>query len=479
MLKDDILKFVNAKADKTIQLAKDIWGYAEMQYAEFKSSKALIDALEEEGFTVESGIADMPTAFKATYVVGNGKPKLALLGEYDALDAMSQVAAQPKREAIDPGAPGHGCGHNLLGAGSFAAAAALKDYLIANNGNATIMYFGCPAEEGAGAKQFIARAGYFDDIDFVYTWHPSTMNQISSKSNVAIIGANFIFDGVSSHPGSAPHLGRSALDAAELMNVGCNYLREHMIDQARVHYAYSDAGGTFPNVIPSHAVIKYEVRAPKVAQMRELFARVVDIARGAALMTGTKMNYEITMAFSDFVQNKTLAAVMQESFEEAGVPDWTDDDYKLASEFLRTYSKDTLIGIKEGLKVYFDEDEIDEVLLKPMDTRIHGFDPKEDTYISGSTDVGDVGYAAPTVELKVASACIGNVNHSWQNTAFMCSNIGFKGMMKAVEVLVLACVKTIERPEVIEKAKKELLKKNGGKYSCPLPADVKPPIGRY
>lgn len=207
-----------------------------------------------------------------------------------------------------------------------------------------MIFFGCPAEEGAGSKQFIARAGYFDGVDFAYTWHPATINEVGSKGSVAIMGANFTFDGVAAHAGAAPHLGRSALDAVELMNVGCNYLREHMIDAARIHYAYSDPGGSMPNVVQSHAVIKYEVRAPKVIQVQELFTRVVDVARGAALMTGTKMNYEITMAFSDYVPNRTLGVVVDECLRELGAPDWTDADDQLALELLHSYPRTTLAG---------------------------------------------------------------------------------------------------------------------------------------
>ena len=305
-----IKDLVSAKADTTVALAKEIWGYAEPSYEETKSAAALVAALKQEGFTIEEGIADIPTAFTATYQCGSGKPVVGFLAEYDALSGLSQKAGCPVQEPVREGGAGHGCGHNLLGAGCYAAAVALKDYLIKEKKDGTVIFFGCPAEEGAGSKQFIARAGYFDNVDFAYTWHPETVNEVGSRGSVAIMGANFTFDGVAAHAGGEPHLGRSALDAVELMNVGCNYLREHMIDAARIHYAYSDPGGTAPNVVQSHAVIKYEVRAPKVSQVQELFTRVVDVARGAALMTGTKMKYEITMAFSDYVPNRTLGAVV-------------------------------------------------------------------------------------------------------------------------------------------------------------------------
>lgn len=474
-----IQNLVSAKADTAIALAKEIWGYAELSYEEVRSSSALIAALKKEGFSIEEGIAGIPTAFTATFSRGSGKPVVGFLAEYDALSGLSQKAACPVQEPIQEGGDGHGCGHNLLGAGSYAAAVALKDYLEKENKDGTVIFFGCPAEEGAGSKQFIARAGYFDNVDFAYTWHPATINEIGSWGDVAIMGANFTFDGVAAHAGGEPHLGRSALDACELMNIGCNYLREHMIDTARIHYAYSDPGGTAPNVVQSHAVIKYEVRAPKVSQVQELFTRVVDVAKGAALMTGTKMQYEITMAFSDYVPNRTLGALVDQCMRELGAPDWTEEDFAVASQFLRTYPRSTMVGIREKLGSFFEPEELDAALAKPLDQVIHPFNPKETGYHSGSTDVGDVGYATPTVSFNVATACLGNVGHSWQNTAFACSDIGFKGMLRAAEILTLAAVRTMEQPELIAKARAELKQKNGGSYQCPLPEYVTPPIGRY
>ena len=470
---------VASQADAAVALAKEIWNYAELSYEEVRSAAALMEALKKEGFAIEEGIAGIPTAFTATFQNGSGKPVVGFLAEYDALAGLSQKAGCPVQEAVEPGGAGHGCGHNLLGAGCYAAAVALKDYLIKENRDGTVIFFGCPAEEGAGAKQFIARAGYFDNVDFAYTWHPETINEVGSKGSVAIMGANFTFTGVAAHAGAEPHLGRSALDAVELMNVGCNYLREHMIDAARIHYAYSDAGGSAPNVVQSYAVIKYEVRAPKVSQVQELFTRVVDVAKGAALMTGTKMQYEITMAFSDYTANRTLGAVVDQCFRELGSPDWTEADYELAAGFLRTYPRSTMAGIREKLGAYFAPEELDKALEKPLDSTVHPFYPKAAGYNSGSTDVGDVGYATPTVMFHVATACLGNVGHSWQNTAFACSDIGMKGMLRAAEVMTLSAIRTMEQPELIRKAKEELIRKNGGKYRCPLPDYVTPPIGRY
>ena len=236
-----------------------------------------------------------------------------------------------------PGGAGHGCGHCALGTGSLAAAFALKDYLDATGEDGTVIYFGCPAEEGAGSKQFMARAGLFDDVDFVYTWHPSTINGVESVQSNAIMGANFRFKGRTSHAAASPHLGRSALDAVELMSVGCNYLREHVIPEARIHYAYIDAGGTAPNVVQDHATVRYEVRTPFVKDLRELFDRVVDVAKGAALMTGTTLDVELAMAFTEYVPNKALGAIASEAMQEVGAPRWDEADFQLARQFLLSY----------------------------------------------------------------------------------------------------------------------------------------------
>ncbi len=477
--KEQVSRLVAAKKDMAKKLAIDIWNYAELSYKEEKSSREIIDILIKEGFSVEEGIAGIPTAFLAKATVGSGKPVMGFLAEYDALDGLSQKAGETERCPVDGMHTGHGCGHNLLGAGTVLSAITTKEYLEQNGKNGTVALFGCPAEEGAGSKQFIARDGWFDNVDYFYTWHPQYLNTVSGMGSVAIMGANFCFSGTSSHAGAAPELGRSALDAVELMNVGCNYLREHIIDQARIHYAYSDAGGTAPNVVPDHATIKYEVRAPKVSQIQELFARVVNVARGAAIMTDTEMKYEITMAFSDYVANRTLAPIMDQALAEYGAPEWSDEDYETALKFLRTYPKTALQNIKDEMRSIFPDEDVESLLAKPLHSGVVRYDRRENRYKSGSTDIGDAGYVTPTVTAYIATSCFGNAGHSWQNTAFSASEIGMKGMLRAAEVMTLASVRTADMPELIEKAKKEVLEKNGGKYSCPLPDYTKPPIDTY
>jgi len=472
-----IEEIIGEKEKTLVDASRKIWEAAELPYMEEKSARILMNILRDEGFDVVEGVSDMPTAFIGRF--GTGKPVAGFLGEYDALDALSQRAGITEKSPLVKDGPGHGCGHNLLGTGSLGAAIALKEFLKRTGREGTVIYYGTPAEEGAGSKQFMARDGVFDEADFIYTWHPATKNEVQSDRTVAIMGANFRFKGTTAHAGGSPHLGRSALDAAELMSVGVNYLREHMIDQARIHYAYVDAGGVSPNVVQDRSLVKYEVRAPKVTQMRDLFERVVDVARGAALMTGTSVEYDITMAFSDYISNAVLAKIGDECFEEVGPPKWDEEDYRLAEGFLKTYDKATLDSIMEDLEEIYGADGIEEVLRAPLDSKVHPWDGNNRTYRSGSTDVGDVSYVVPTLNFNVATACVGNVGHTWQMTAQAGSRIGEKGMLVAAKVMALSAIGTMENPDAISRAKEFVKKQNGGKYSCPLPEGLKPPIGTY
>lgn len=472
-------RVIEEKSAMVLEASDQIWEYAELAFHETKSADLLCAILEKEGFTLTRGDAGIPTCFTGTFSYGSGKPVMGLLGEYDALSALSQKAGKAAKDPELEVAPGHGCGHNALGTGSLAAALAVKEYLIENKKDGTVIYFGCPAEEGAGSKQFMARAGMFDNVDFVYTWHPATKNAIECNHSNAIMGANFEFRGVSAHAGGCPYLGRSALDAVELMNVGCNYLREHMIPEARIHYAYIDAGGTAPNVVQDHAIIRYEVRSPWVSQVKELFKRVQNVARGASIMTDTTVKCDLSMAFTEYLPNNALAAVADECLREVGAPKWDESDYALAKQFLNTYNDVTMETIKNQIIEIYGEDRLEEILERPLDSEVHPFNPDKIKLTAGSTDVGDVGYAAPTLNINVATACVGNVGHSWQMTAQSCSPIAHKGLLTAAKVMALSCVRTMDRPDVIEAAKKEVTKRNGGKYTCPLPDEVLPPLETY
>lgn len=474
-----VRKVVREKAQTILDANDRIWEYAELAYHEFQSADLLCNILSEEGFTVQKGLAGIPTCFTATWSKGSGKPVMGILGEYDALSSLSQKAATPTAEPIEQGGNGHGCGHCSLGAGALGAVLAIKAYLEEQDEDGTVIYFGCPAEEGAGSKQFMARAGLFDGVDFIYTWHPSTHNAVEWVQSNAIIGANFHFKGRTSHAGASPHMGRSALDAVELMSVGCNYLREHVLPEVRIHYAYIDAGGTSPNVVQDRATVRYEIRAPFSYQLRELLDRVADVAKGAALMTGTQSSYELAMAFTEYVPNRALAEVADECLQEVGAPEWDESDYALARQFLQSYDEETTKAIHRKIADEYGAERLEEILEKPLDSEVHPFDGSHLALECGSTDVGDVGFAAPTMNLNVACACVGNVGHTWQMTAQACSPISHKGILTAAQVLALAAIHTKHRPEVMEAAKQEVLARNGGKYSCPLPDSVQPPLDTY
>ena len=471
-----IRNVIETRKDRLVAASDRIHDFAELSYNEYRSMGVLTGILREEGFYVQTGLAQMPTCFTGRW--GEGKPVIGILGEFDALEQLSQVGGLPERRPVEEGAPGHGCGHCALGVGSLAAAIAVKEYLKENSLPGTVIYFGCPAEEGAGAKQFMARAGMFDEVDFVYTWHPDSVNAVRNSSCNAIMGASFTFTGRTAHAGGSPWLGRSALDAAELMSVGCNYLREHIRDGERINYAYASAGGSAPNVIPDHAKVKYEVRSPRVYQMKQLFERVVKVAEGAAHMTETRMEYEITMAFSDMQNNSVLAQIASDCLKEAGAPAWDESDYALAREFLQSYDGDAAETIREKLAAAFGEEKLEDILKRPLHDGVIEFDPRESFLEGGSTDVGDVTYTVPTCEIRVASACLGNEVHTWQTAAQSGSCLAHKGLLRAGEVIALACIRTMNSPELIEAAKEKTRIRNGGKYVCPLPDSVVPPVGR-
>ena len=468
-----IRESVAKHAAKILDANDRIWDYAELAFHEHKSAELLCRLLEEEGFTVQRGLAEIPTCFTGTYKKGTGKPVMGFLGEFDALSSLSQQAALPEKSPVTAGAPGHGCGHCALGTGSLAAAFALKDYLDATGEDGTVIYFGCPAEEGAGSKQFMARAGLFDDVDFVYTWHPSTINGVESVQSNAIMGANFRFKGRTSHAAASPHLGRSALDACELMNVGVNYLREHVIPEARIHYAYQDVGGAAPNVVQDHAQLKYFIRAPKITQVKEIGERVKDIARGAALMTGTEVDIYFSAGMCDYVPNDVLSEILSEALVAVGGPKFDDADRELAKKFFDLYTPSEIEAALKRLSYNYENWEDYRTI--PLVEEVGPY-KKTSAYGFGSTDVGDASYAAPTAQMNVATYANGTPGHSWNVTAQVNSSITHKALVTVAEALSLACILTIERPEAVKAAREEYIKSTGGKYICPVGMDAKPEL---
>lgn len=464
---------IKRRKDMVTALSDRIFDLAETGFHEFETVKLYEEVLKEEGFAVECGLAGMPTAFKASY--GNGKPAIGFLAEYDALPQLSQKGGCTERRTTDGGNPdGHGCGHNLLGAGAFAAALAVKEWLEEHPSAGTVILFGCPSEEKGNGKTIMAREGVFDCLDAAFTWHPETINTVASYSTLANVSVFFRFKGVTSHAAAAPEMGRSALDAAELMSVGVNYLREHIIPSARIHYAYRDVGGIAPNVVQGHSCVHYFIRAPKSWQVQEIYKRVIDVAEGAAKMTGTEMSYELYAGLSDFIPNHVLSEVLQEALEEVGAPPFGEEDFKLAKRFFyETADAGELENKIETVKKKYGPEKAEELLERPLDTSIAPLQWKGEI-LAGSTDVGDASYVVPTAMLNTATATLGTAPHTWQMTAHGNTEIAHKAMLTAGKAMGLAGIRTLARPELLKQAREELERETGGRYICPIPDDIGP-----
>lgn len=470
--KELICSAVSEKADKIAGINRAVWNYAEFGYKEFKSAEAIIQVLEEEGFQVERGIAGIETAFVGSY--GSGSPVIAVLAEYDALPDLSQKAGCAVKSPVPGQAYGHGCGHSALGAGAVGAAIAAKEYLKAKQIKGTVKLFGCPAEEMGFGKAFMVREGCFDGVDLAFTWHPSDCNGISASKSVAYYKVKFQFKGVTAHAGAAPHMGRSALDACELMNVGVNYLREHITTDARVHYAYLDCGGDAPNIVQDHAALLYFVRAPKLRQCGEILERIKKIAQGAAMMTETEVEIKVLGGLSDTVPNAEAAKVLSEAYCEVGGPEFTENEFATAREFLAILPEEERQRIlKTAAKAEGITEE--EFAKRPLYTNVIPFSPgMMDTLITSSTDVGDVSYQVPTAQIGAAIGIPGTGLHTWQATAQVGSSIGDQASLAVARAIGLACAKVFEHPEVADRAKEELKNATGGEYLSPLQKGAKP-----
>lgn len=466
-----IRDYINAEKMEYIAISDAIWNYAETGLQETKSSRLLASKLEEGGFHVEFGTGGMPTAFTATY--GHGHPVIVLVAEYDALFALSQKKGVAKRDPIEEGRNGHGCGHNCMGTSIIAAALAAKSYLEKENIPGTIRVIGTPAEETIGSKTYMVRDGIFDDVDACIGYHSAAYNAIQSYHCIAGKTVRYHFTGKAAHAGAAPHLGRSALDACELMNVGVNYLREHVKTDVRMHYCYDDAGGKSPNVVPASACLRYNLRATTAEDLNDVTDRVRDIANGAALMTGTVCNIETIMAVSDLVINKVLGEICTEAMMLMGEPDFDDEDEMIAQKFFDTLSdteKDA--GL---LRIKFSYPDGEKFRGIPLIREVAPFVPN-DGCITGGTDLGDVSHVVPTAHFLTTTYANGTPGHSWQQTAQTATSIAHKGLIFAAKSMALAILMLLDSPEKVEAAKKELFETTGGKYRSPLPPDQKPKV---
>ncbi|TWH47279.1 M20 family metallopeptidase [Sporomusa sp. KB1] len=475
MDKQRLNQIIEEKKDVFINVSDKIWEYAETRFVEVKSSELLCEILESEGFSIEKNIADIDTAFVASF--GSGNPVVAILGEYDALSGMSQKPGIAEKVALSEGASGHGCGHNLLGAGSLAAAVAVKKFMEENKILGTIRYYGCPGEEGGSGKTFMARAGAFNDVDIALTWHPLTHNKVMSMNTLANYQIYYRFYGRSAHAAAVPHLGRSALDAVELMNVGVNYLREHIIQEARVHYAVTNTGGSSPNVVQAEAEVLYLIRAPKVNQVQEIYERVCNIAKGAALMTDTRCEIVFDKACSDIILNNTLEKLLYKNFIEVGVPQLDESEMQFAKTMRNTLAASDISSDLRTTSEYMggEGQEIVEKLKEKVVSDIILLYSYSAMKLPISTDVGDVSWIVPTAQLGVACNVFGTPGHSWQTVAQGKTSFAHKGMLVAGKVLARTAVDALIRPEVVAEAKEELKRTlAGAKYVSPIPAGVKP-----
>ncbi len=464
---DPIPDLVEAKRAPFLALSDRIFDAPETLYAEFRAVAEHEAALRAEGFRVLEAPAGIPTAVIGE--AGEGGPVIAILGEYDALPGLSQEAGVAEHRPVEPGGAGHGCGHNLLGAAALLAATAVKDWLAEAGIEARVRYYGCPAEEGGAAKTYMVRAGLFADVDAAITWHPAYFTAVDHARALANTRIDFTFHGKAAHAAGAPELGRSALDAVELMNVGVNYMREHMPDDARIHYAYIDAGGAAPNVVQAKATVRQLIRARDNAGLAALVARVRKIAEGAALMTETRVETRIFSGVSNLVGNAALEAAMQAEFDRLGPPAFDEADRDFARAIRATLGPEDTEAAMRRMGVAVDPDSPLSEDLLPLDRRPEGGD--------GSTDVGDVSWATPTVQARVTTCALGTPFHTWQLTAQGKSPLAKKGMVHAAKIMAATAARLIAEPAALAAAKAEhqrMLARTP--YRCPIPDEISPPV---
>lgn len=464
---EQIARCADRKAATYTELSDRIWGMPELRFEEHRSVEEHIQALEAEGFSIERNLAGIPTAFVAE--AGEGEVTIGFLGEFDALAGLSQGAGLTEFRPLQEGGNGHGCHHNLLGAASLLAAVALRDALAEAGIAARVRYYGCPAEEGGSGKTYMAREGVFDDLDAAFCWHPSDYNAVMSAATLANFQAYFRFTGRSSHAAVSPQVGRSALDAIELMNVGINYMREHMPSEARVHYAVTETGGVSPNVVQSLAEGLYLVRAPRLEDVRTLFGRVQKIAEGAAMMTETKVEMIFDRATSGVLPNRPLEEAMREEFERLGAPAFDHDDFDFADRLSAAALTDAdrrASAEALGVSRQFTKSLHDEILPLPAEPRL----------FFGSTDVGDVSCIVPTAQCLVATTAIGTPFHTWQTVTQGKLPAAHKGMITAAKVMAATAARVIRDPELRARAASDLIdRRRGEAYISPLPEGTVPP----
>lgn len=458
--------------DELIELAKDIWEFAEIKWKEYKSVEAQKEFLKKHGFKINENLADLPTAFSAEFG-DEGGVNIGILGEFDALSGLSQVEDLAEKKEKVKGECGHGCGHHLLGTASIGAVLKIKDYIKENNIKAKVIYFGCPAEEGGSGKAFMAKAGCFDALDIAITWHPFTGNAIFTGSLQANKQVYVRFKGKGAHAAAAPHLGRSALDGLEIVNIGVQFLREHIQDFERIHYSIIDPGSSSPNVVQPYAEGIYLIRSKDTEHVNRLYERFEKIVEGASLITETEPEIIFDKACSNVIPNPVIEEELYKAFLEEGPVEFTEEEINYARKFRETYPQE---NIESENIIGFAEDKNAELnYLKENILYDKILDYKHSNEIvMGSSDVGDCSNVVPTAQVITACFAIGTTAHSWQEVAQGKSSIAMKGMLKAADVMARAAISFIENPELVKKAKEEFIKVRGEKFISPIPDGLRP-----
>ncbi len=463
---DRIWSLVDAKREPFQGLSDRIWGMPEIAYTEHRSVAEHVAMLRAEGFRITEDLAGIPTAVMGE--AGEEGPVIAILGEYDALPGLSQVGGIAEPKPLEAGGHGHGCGHNMLGSAALLAATAVKDLLAEQGLKGRVRYYGCPAEEGGAAKGFMVRAGAFDDVDIAISWHPAAFNRVDEAQSLANTRIDFTFSGRASHASASPHLGRSALDAVELMSVGVQYLREHIPQDSRIHHAILDTGGVAPNVVQARAKVRYAIRSRDLVALNALIPRVKKVAEGAALMTETKVEMQVVSAVSNLLDNTPLAAAMQRVFDRLGGPGFDSADHEFAAKIQATLGPEDIASSYRRVGM--------EPRSEPLCDYVVPLGQHGEPMI-GSTDVGDVSWKVPTIQARVATHAIGTPGHSWQITAQGVVPAAHKGMVHAAKVMAGTAMEALRDSALVAAAKADHHKRTGGRpYECPIPADVSPPI---
>ena len=468
--KQKLYDSVDKNAEKITALSDAIWDFSELSMQEYKSAAYYCDLLEQEGFRVERKLCGIPTAFSGSF--GSGKPRIGILGEFDALSGLSQCPGSTKRESLNPGGNGQGCGHNLLGAAAFGAALAVKKAIEAGLLHGTVVFYGCPGEEGCAGKTFMARDGMFRDLDAALTWHPGDTNEIKVGSSAASMQVEYSFTGVSAHAADNPHMGRSALDAVELMHVGIQFLREHMPPNSSIHYSITDAGSVSPNVVQPAATTVLMVRGETVRKAKALLERVNKIAQGAALMTETSVAMRQIDGTASILPNETLERVMYENMQQVPVPEYTAAEREFAEALHAAYPA-AVPGLLSNFnrQVWAYANKMTDGGKRAINDFIMPYVPYF-AYAPGSTDVGDVSWLTPTAQITTATWTSASPGHSWQNVSIGRTSIAHKGVLQAAKIIAGSAADLMEQPELLEKARAEFNEAAAEGYDCPIGKEV-------